>query len=124
MNQDNNLKIKIENPRGSYKSFEIENDSVSKDYPLKGVTYPVDYGYIEGYVSEDGEDLDVFVGSGDLNGYIKVWRYDTPIETKFIKNVTKDEWDAIIAQFKPVIKESECFASQERFVEALKMYKK
>lgn len=100
-----NLEIHIENPKGTYKSFEIENDPVWKDYPLSGVTYPVDYGYIEGYQSEDGQDLDVFKGSGNLNGYIKVWRYDVPIETKIIMNVTQEEWDEIVKTFEPVIRE-------------------
>jgi inorganic pyrophosphatase len=80
----NGLAICIENPKGSYKSFEIENDPVWKDYPLKGVTYPVDYGYIENYRSEDNQDLDVFVGTGESNGYMKIWRCDVPAETKFV----------------------------------------
>ena len=104
--------IVIENKKGSYKSFEIEGDPVWLKYPLAGVTYPVDYGYIEGYVSEDGHDLDVFVGSGDatigavLNGYIRVWRYDVPEETKMFMNLTQEELDAVIAAFKPVLVES------------------
>jgi hypothetical protein len=116
-------KIVIENPKGSYKSFEIEGDPVWKDYPLSGVTYPVDYGYIEGYKSEDGHDLDIFVGSGNLNGYMKIWRYDVPIETKFITNVTMEEWDEIIKIFAPVIKEQLLFESRDNFERALAEYK-
>ncbi len=117
-------KIVIENPKGSYKSFEIENDPVWKDYPLAGVTYPVDYGYIDGYKSEDGHDLDVFVGSGILNGYIKIWRYDVPIETKFALNVTQKEWDDIIKTFSPVIREQKVFDTTEEFEKALSLYEK
>lgn len=117
-------KIVIENPKGSYKSFEIENDPVWKDYPLAGVTYPVDYGYIDGYKSEDGHDLDVFVGSGDLNGYIKIWRYDVPIETKFAMDVTEKEWNEIIAIFSPVIKVKKLFKSSAEFEKALSLYRK
>ncbi len=117
-------KIIIENPKGSYKSFEIENDPIWKDYPLAGVTYPVDYGYIDGYKSEDGHDLDVFVGSGYLNGYIKVWRCDVPIETKFVINVTEKEWDEIIKIFSPVIKEQKVFDSVDEFDKALSLYEK
>src|SRR3989338_2309838 len=113
------LKIIIENPKGSYKSFEIENDPVWKDYPISGVTYPVDYGYIEGYKSEDGHDLDVFVGSGKLNGYIKIWRYDVPIETKFVTNVSRAEWDKIIETFSAVIKEQVLFKGDEDFAKVL-----
>ncbi len=122
--KNEDLKIVIENPKGSYKSFEIENDPVWKDYPLAGVTYPVDYGYIEGYKSEDDHDLDVFVGTGELNGYMKVWRYDIPLETKFMMNVSQEEWDGIIAIYNPVIKEKRLFGSEEEFTKTLNLYKK
>jgi len=118
------MKIVIENPKGSYKSFEIENDPVWKDYPLAGVTYPVDYGYIEGYKSEDNHDLDVYEGSGSLNGYFKVWRYDVPLETKVAFNVSQMEWDSIVEIYKPVIKEMGLFKSKEEFESFLEMYKK
>ncbi len=117
------LKFIIENPKGSYKSFEIENDPIWKDYPLEGVTYPVDYGYIEGYKSEDNHDLDVFKGSGDLNGYIKIWRYDVPIETKFAIGITHEEWEKIITIYNPVIKEKELFKSEKEFRNKLEKYK-
>ncbi len=120
---ESKLKIVIENPKGSYKSFEIENDPIWKDYPLAGVTYPVDYGYIEGYQSEDGENLDVFLGSGNLNGYIKIWRCDVPIETKFTIDVSQDEWDEIIKTFSPVIKEKVLFSSDSDLESFLLNYK-
>lgn len=109
------LSIVIENPKGSYKSFEIDNDPVWEKYPLKGVTYPVDYGYIEGYQSEDKHDLDVFVGSGTLYGYMKVWRCDVPIETKVLLEVSQEELDAILKEFAPVIKEQGTFTTLEEF---------
>lgn len=118
------MKIIIENPKGSYKSFEIENDPIWKDYPLAGVTYPVDYGYIEGHKSEDNHDLDVFVGSGELNGYIKIWRYDVPIETKFAIKVTKEEWDEIVKIFSPVVKEQKIFKNEEEYNKILSKYKR
>ena len=117
-------KIVIENQKGSYKSFEIDDDPVWKDYPLAGVTYPVDYGYIEGHKSEDGHDLDLFVGSGGLYGYIKIWRCDVPIETKFIMNVTNEEWNKIVSVFDPVIKEKKLFKNKEEYRAAIKKYKK
>lgn len=117
------LKIHIENPKGSYKSFEIENDPAWKDYPLTGVTYPVDYGYLEGYKSEDGHDLDVFVGSGNLNGYIKIWRIDVPAETKFALNVTREEWDEIMKAFAPVIKEKALLKNEAELEDYLLKYK-
>lgn len=117
-------KIVIENQKGSYKSFEIDSDPAWKDYPLAGVTYPVDYGYIEGYKSEDGHDLDVFVGSGDRYGYIKIWRYDVPIETKFAMKVTDGEWKEIVRIFAPVTKEQKLFLDKKDFEASLGVYKK
>lgn len=114
--------IVIEQSKGTYKSFEIENDPLWKDYPLEGVTYPVDYGYLKGYKSEDNHDLDIFVGSGTLCGYIKIWRCDVPSETKIIYNVSSEELNAIITIFNPVIQEKGILDSErfEAFVEGYK----
>lgn len=107
MNNLSSYTIIIENPKGSFKSFVDETDPESVTYPLKGVTYPVDYGYIEGYMGEDDADLDIFIGTGELSGYMKVWRLDIPVETKFITNVTAQEFEAIKAVFAPVMLEAE-----------------
>jgi inorganic pyrophosphatase len=116
--------IVIEQPKGSYKSFEIQGDPLWKDYPLEGMTYPVNYGYVKGYKSEDNHDLDIFVGSGKIKGYIKVWRCDIPRETKIIWNVTEKEWEAIIRAFKPVIKERKQYIQEEAFDTFLANYKR
>jgi hypothetical protein len=121
---DNVGKVVIENPKGSYKSFEVEDDPVWKDYPLAGVTYPVDYGYMEGYKSEDNHDLDVFIGTGDLNGYMKIWRYDVPLETKFMLDISQEEWNEIINIYSPVIKEKKLFKNEEEFRSTLNTYKR
>jgi hypothetical protein len=118
--ESENLKIVIENPKGSYKSFTDDKDST---YPLKGVTYPVDYGYIEGYQGEDDAELDVFIGTGSMYGMMTVWRDDVPKETKFISHVTQEEYDAIIETFKPVILSSEIL-SKEKFTESLYRFTK
>ncbi|MEK9131996.1 MAG: inorganic diphosphatase, partial [Patescibacteria group bacterium] len=102
-----NFPVTIENLKGTYKSF---GDDDTK-YPLKGITYPVDYGYIKGYVGEDGDPLDVFVGTGEVSGFIRVWRLDVPSETKIFLDVTPTELDAIVGAFKPVLVEYECFQS-------------
>lgn len=122
--KNSNLKFVIENPKGSYKSFETKNDPTWEKYPLAGVTFPVDYGYIDGYKSEDDHDLDVFIGTGNLNGYMKVWRYDVPIETKFMHGVTESEWDEIVKIYAPVIKENKVFANEEEFFSMLNLYKR
>jgi len=107
------FKITIENPKGSYKSFHSENDPVENPYPLKGVTYPVDYGYIDGYTGEDGAELDIFVGSSTLDGYIVVWRLDVPKETKFFINVSTDELNLIKKEFSPVLREVKVLNTDE-----------
>jgi len=107
------FRIKIENPKGSYKSFETEGDPVWSSYPLKGVTYPVDYGFIDGYTGEDGAELDIFVGSSSLDGYIVVWRLDVPTETKFFINVSTDELNLIKKEFGPVLREVKVLNTDE-----------
>lgn len=114
----NNLKIEVENPAGSYKSF-----GDNEEYPLKGVTYPVDYGFIEGLQGEDGDPLDVFVGSGNLNGYIKVWRLDVPEETKFFKNLTQEELEKVLEVFKPVLLSHETISDEEKFLVELAKFR-
>lgn len=105
-------KIIIENPKGSYKSFETEGDPVRNTYPLKGVTYPVDYGCIEGYEGEDGAELDIFVGNWNLNGYIKVRRLDVPEETKIFVKLTQKELEEVLEVFKPVLVKHEILDDQ------------
>lgn len=97
------LKIVIENLRGSYKKFADSLD----EYPILGVTFPVHYGYIDGYIGEDKADLDVFVGSGDVHGMMRVNRVDVVggVETKFIIYVTETEYQAIEELYKPVLRE-------------------
>lgn len=127
MNQEiqiDGLKVVIENPKGSYKDFETKGDPVWGNYPLEGVTYPVDYGYIDGYKSEDGHDLDVFVGSGNQVGYIKVWRYDVPEETKIILNCTAGEVEQILATFKPALVHHEIFTTKADWLKTLEKFKK
>lgn len=97
------LKFVIENPKGSYKKFA----DTLEEYPILGVTFPTHYGYIDGYISEDGHDLDVFVGSGDQYGIMRVNRDDVPggTETKIMLYVTSDEYTAIESAYAPVIAE-------------------
>jgi inorganic pyrophosphatase len=113
--------IIIENKKGTYKDFQA-----SADYPLKGVTYPVDYGYLPGYTGEDNADLDFFVGSEEpgLSGFIRVSRPDTENgETKFFTNVTNEDIDAICVAFKPVLIEQETFTESNAILLAIQKFK-
>lgn len=115
------LKFVIENPKGSYKKFA----DTLEEYPLLGVTFPTHYGYIDGYVSEDGHDLDVFIGSGNLYGKLRVNRDDVPggIETKIMMYITKEEYHEIENAYAPVIHEI-CLLDENQLIELLNQLKK
>ncbi len=110
------LHIYIENIRGSYKHFA----DTPEEYPVLGVTFPTHYGYIPGYKSEDGHDLDVFLGSGAIHGIIRVNR-KFGIETKTILYVSQDEFDSIKKAYEPVtvelktLEETEMLSILEKF---------
>lgn len=114
------LQIVIENPSGSYKKF-VDSP---EEYPVLGVTYPTHYGYIIGYKSEDGHDLDVFIGNGELYGLMQVERDDTPngVETKFFLGVSQEEINKIKSQFDPVIAKIDTF-DQTEFLKKLTEFK-
>ena len=115
------LKFVIENPKGSYKKFA----DTLEEYPVLGVTFPTHYGYIDGYVSEDGHDLDMFIGSGNLYGILRVNRDDVPdgIETKIILYVTENEYQQIQEAYSPVIQEIKMLSDQE-IVNVITSFKK
>ncbi len=119
----NSFKIEIENPAGTYKSFQTEGDPIWGSYPLKGVTYPVDYGYVYGYRGEDGAGLDIFVGSGKLNGFIKIWRLDVPEETKFFKDLSEGELAKVLETFGPVLVSHQVISDPDNFIEQIERFK-
>lgn len=115
------LKLIIENPSGSYKKFADSLD----EYPILGVTYPTHYGYVEGFASEDGHDLDVFIGNGTSYGFMQVRRDEIKggIETKFFFGVSQAEIKSIKEQFRPVIAKIKTF-NQTDFLNALQKFKR
>lgn len=114
--------IVIENQSGTYKDFQLKpNDT----YPLAGVTYPTDYGYIPGYIGEDGYDLDVFVGT-DLPGkmgYFTVWRGDVPEEHKYYLAMKDEELSEILKTFAQVLLKNVAISSLSELVDDMKKFK-
>lgn len=114
-------KIVIENPQGSYKKFVDSLD----EYPILGVTFPCDYGYIEGYVAEDDAELDVFMGSGDIFGYMIVRRDDARggLETKILYKVSNEEIEQIKEEYGPVLDSVIILHSEEEILDYIQRFK-
>ncbi len=117
---DLQLRFVIENPKGTYKKFA----DTLEEYPVLGVTFPTHYGYIDGYIGEDKHDLDVFIGSGEIHGVMRVNRPDVigGVETKIIMYVTEKEYHEIEEVYRPVINELKMTNEQDlvRYIASFK----
>jgi len=120
-NNEFHKKIVIENSKGSYKKFADSLD----EYPILGVTFPCDYGYIEGYIGEDTHDLDIFSGSGDVFGYMIVRRDDVEggLETKMLYKVSEEELKKIKSEYQIVVDSVELLNSEEKFFSFIEKFK-
>jgi hypothetical protein len=116
-------KIQIEKFRGEHKDFNLEPDST---YPLQGITYPVDYGFLPEYSGEDGDELDFFVGSSapGQSGFIEVWRPDVPRERKYYVAMTDEEIKAVTHSFEPVLLSNIVFPNLQELLTTLEKYQK
>ena len=115
--------FRLEKNPGEYKDFQIAKDD---PYPLKGVTFPTKYGDIAGYTGEDGHPLDLFVGTGDLCGFILMHRPDIEAEAtehKFYINLTEDEETAVLKEFEPVLRGHERLRSLNELQNAIERFK-
>ncbi len=114
-------KFVLENPTGSYKDFELKNP---EDYPIPGVNFYADYGYLPGFTGEDGHELDFFIGTDENghNGFFIVWRSDeVPEEHKFYIRMSGVELDKTIDEYRKVfVRQQEL--SVEEVVEAIKQF--
>lgn len=113
----------IDVPANQYYDFELTPDST---YPLKGVTYPVDYGNIPNYTGEDGHELDFYIGTtlNGLIGYVVVFRGDDrPNEHKFYVGLTEQEQQSILSELKPVLIEQQEIDSLDELLEAIEPFK-
>lgn len=110
-------------PANQYYDFELPPDST---YPLKGVTYPVDYGHIPGYTTEDNHELDLFVGTqpDGETGYVIIDRGETmPNEHKFYVALTDEEAEEVTKQLEPVLVEHKTLNGLPDLLEAIKKFK-
>lgn len=113
----------VDVPANQYYDFELAPDST---YPLKGVTYPVDYGNIPGYTGEDGHELDFYVGTtlNGLIGYVVVFRGENrPNEHKFYVGLTEQEQQSIVSELKPVLIEQQKIGSLDELLGAVEPFK-
>ncbi len=115
--------FRIEKHAGERKDFGLPPDD---PYPLRGVTYPSDYGDIEGYIGEDGANLDFFIGNeGDKYGFIRVFRPELKDgEHKFYAQLTEAQVDGVKNEFAPVIIEHVDLGSEEALLLAIEPFRK
>jgi hypothetical protein len=113
----------VDIPQNQYYDFELGPNST---YPLKGVTYPVDYGNVPGYTAEDGKELDLFVGqhTAGETGCIVVYRGETaPNEHKFYVGLIGQEVQEVLRQLKPVLVAHEEISDVSALLAAIEPYK-
>lgn len=115
--------FRVEKHAGEHKDFGLPVDD---PYPLRGITYPCDYGDIEGYIGEDGANLDFFMGKvGSRYGYIKVSRPELRDgEHKFYAKLTDKEVAAVQEAFTPVILEHVPISSEKDLIAAIEPFRK
>lgn len=114
--------IVIEVHPGSTKDF-----GSARDYPLKSVTFASEYGYLPGYLGEDGVDLDFFVGSqiDGQCGFITVFRPELKSgEHKFYIGMTNSELQQTLQQYKPVILSHKSFTDIPELIKTIRNFKR
>ncbi len=113
----------VDLPANQYKDFGLPPDS---NYPLKGVTYPVDYGFLPGHMGEDSHELDLFVGN-DINGLcgtVLVDRgEDMPNEHKFFVALNENELQKILDELKPVLISHDKLDSTEKLLSQIEQFR-
>lgn len=115
--------FQVDIPAETYYDFGLEPGS---SYPLKGVTYPVDYGNIPGHIAEDGDELDLFVGNqiDGEHGVIKVYRGQTTSnEHKYYVGLSKSQLDSVLEELSPVLLEHKSIADMTSLLSEIGKYK-
>lgn len=97
--------FKVEYPAGTRRVL-IDDDDDDDGYPLRSITYPVNYGSLPGFRGEDESDLDVLHGTDEKgeSGSFKVYRPEAfRQETKFYHRLSPFEKDRVLRAFAPVL---------------------
>jgi hypothetical protein len=113
--------IFVEMHPGDHKDF-----GAAQDYPLKGVTFVTEYGYLPGYTGEDGADLDFFVGSqkDGLCGSFIVYRPELEHgEHKFYVCMGEEELAATLKEYEPVVVNREPLNSLDELLLEIEKFK-
>ncbi len=114
--------FKIDRPKGFVKNWK-QPDGTTKTY-----TYPVDYGYLNNHIGEDGEGLDFFVGdepSAPIESFMKLHPDGSEDETKFMIGLTADERKKVLALYsKGELVDHRKYKDVYSLVDHLKTFKK
>jgi len=113
--------IFVEMQPGDYKDF-----GSASDYPLRGVAFVTQYGYLSGYKGEDDAELDFFVGSQlhGLCGSFVVFRPELANgEHKFYIAMSKDELRKTLEEYKPVVLAHKPLTNTDALLEEIKEFK-
>lgn len=113
--------IFIEMRPGDHKDF-----GAAPDYPLKGVTFVTEYGYLPGYTGEDGAELDFFVGSqkDGLYGSFTVYRPELKQgEHKFYVCMGEEELAATLKEYAPVVVKHEPLEGMAELLSKIEQFK-
>ncbi len=113
----------VDVPANQYYDFELSPGST---YPLKGVTYPVDYGNIPGYTAEDAHELDFFVGKavdGEAGSLVVDRGSSIGYERKFYVGLTKEELALVLKELEPVLVDHQELSDVDAVLAAIEPYK-
>ncbi len=72
----------------------VDRPKHSRHPAYPGIVYPIDYGFINGTLASDGEEIDCFIGTGQTGLAGAIWTTDHrkgDRECKFLWNCSPEE---------------------------------